>query len=133
MGRRWKVEHRELKAAGFQFSLFRFQFSIFLILFFAFPEVTMVGIYPGLGGTYRAARRLGRKIAKWMILTGTRVKAAEGSGTGPVLRIVGTAVLGNVEIRTLPRGAAARGGGPAPNLPSARQAPALPPKTGDER
>src|ERR1043165_1805428 len=43
---------------------------------------------------------------------------AEGSGTGPVLRIVGTAVLGNVEIRTLPRGVAARGGGRAPNLPS---------------
>lgn len=29
---------------------------------------------------------------------------AEGSGTGPSLRIVGSAVLGNVEIRTLPRG-----------------------------
>ena len=58
---------------------------------------------------------------------------AEGSGTGPVLRIVGTAVLGNVEIRTLPRGAAARSGGRAQNLPSAGRAPALPPKTGDER
>jgi hypothetical protein len=29
---------------------------------------------------------------------------AEGTATGPVLRIVGSAVLGNVEIRTLPRG-----------------------------
>ncbi len=29
---------------------------------------------------------------------------AEGSEDGPVLRIVGSAVLGNVEIRTLPRG-----------------------------
>jgi hypothetical protein len=29
---------------------------------------------------------------------------AEGGAAGPVLRIVGSAVLGNVEIRTLPRG-----------------------------
>jgi hypothetical protein len=29
---------------------------------------------------------------------------ADGTATGPVLRIVGSAVLGNVEIRTLPRG-----------------------------
>jgi hypothetical protein len=29
---------------------------------------------------------------------------AEGSSSGPVLRVIGSAVLGNVEIRTLPRG-----------------------------
>jgi hypothetical protein len=40
-----------------------------------------------------------------------------------VLRIVGSAVLGNVEIRTLPRGLA---------LPGERTGvPALPPKRGD--
>ena len=32
---------------------------------------------------------------------------AEGSASGPVLRIIGSAVLGNVEIRTLPRGLSA--------------------------
>ena len=48
---------------------------------------------------------------------------AEGAQSGPVLRIVGSAVLGNVEIRTLPRGLA----GPAPG---ARRA--LPPKRGDQ-
>lgn len=47
---------------------------------------------------------------------------AEGNPNGPVLRIVGSAVLGNVEIRTLPRGLA---------LPGQRAAPALPPKHGD--
>jgi Domain of unknown function (DUF1707)/Cell wall-active antibiotics response 4TMS YvqF len=57
---------------------------------------------------------------------------AEGSGAGPLLRIVGTAVLGNVEIRTLPRGVAAPGCGRAPNLPSGRRVPALPPKPGEE-
>ncbi len=43
---------------------------------------------------------------------------AEGADSGPVLRIIGSAVLGNVEIRTLPRGV------PAPGTR------ALPPKPG---
>jgi hypothetical protein len=46
---------------------------------------------------------------------------AEGAATGPVLRIVGSAVLGNVEIRTLPRGVS----------PSHVQVRALPPKRGE--
>jgi hypothetical protein len=47
---------------------------------------------------------------------------AEGSGTGPVLRIVGRAVLGNVEIRTLPRGLALPSERPAPRaLPAKRE------------
>jgi hypothetical protein len=37
---------------------------------------------------------------------------AEGAASGPVLRIVGSAVLGNVEIRTLPVGVASAGGRP---------------------
>lgn len=48
----------------------------------------------------------------------------EGNPNGPMLRIVGSAVLGNVEIRTLPRGMA---------LPGERAAtPALPPKRGGD-
>lgn len=47
---------------------------------------------------------------------------AEGSAEGPVLRIVGSAVLGNVEIRTLPRGVPAH----------AVRVAALPPKRGGE-
>jgi hypothetical protein len=47
---------------------------------------------------------------------------AEGTATGPVLRIVGSAVLGNVEIRTLPRGLAS----------SHAPMRALPAKRGDE-
>jgi hypothetical protein len=47
---------------------------------------------------------------------------AEGTATGPVLRIVGSAVLGNVEIRTLPRGLAS----------SHAPVRALPAKRGDE-
>jgi len=48
---------------------------------------------------------------------------AEGAGTGPVLRIIGSAVLGNVEIRTLPAGLP---------LPGERN-PALPAKPGTAR
>ena len=57
---------------------------------------------------------------------------AEGSGAGPLLRIVGSAVLGNVEIRTLPRGVSAPGCGRVPALPSGARAPALPAKREDE-
>jgi hypothetical protein len=48
---------------------------------------------------------------------------AEGTGAGPLLRILGSAVLGNVEIRTLPRGLDAK----------APRAPQLPPRRGEER
>ena len=45
---------------------------------------------------------------------------AEGGGSGPVLRIVGSALLANVEIRTLPRGVVpAKGCTPA--LPAKRE------------
>jgi enoyl-CoA hydratase/3-hydroxyacyl-CoA dehydrogenase len=37
---------------------------------FAFPE-TSLGIYPGMGGTQRAARRIGVALAKWLIFTGS--------------------------------------------------------------
>ena len=53
---------------------------------------------------------------------------AEGSGNGPRLRIVGLAVLGNVEIRTLPRGVPLHD---ARALPACGRVPALPPKSGD--
>jgi hypothetical protein len=47
---------------------------------------------------------------------------AEGEVAGPVLRIIGSAVLGNVEIRTLPRGVPLAG----------ERVLALPPKREDE-
>ncbi len=36
---------------------------------FGFPE-TGIGIYPGLGGTQRLARRVGTPLAKWLVYTG---------------------------------------------------------------
>ncbi|MEK7703803.1 MAG: enoyl-CoA hydratase-related protein, partial [Myxococcota bacterium] len=41
----------------------------------AFPE-TSLGIYPGLGGTQRLTRQLGRGLARYLICTGRRLPAA---------------------------------------------------------
>lgn len=50
---------------------------------FAFPE-TGIGICPGLGGTQRTTRRVGRGLAKWLVLTGQTVSAVEGLRIGLV-------------------------------------------------
>lgn len=47
----------------------------------AFPE-TGIGIYPGLGGTQRSAARVGKGLAKYLILTGKMLSAKEASEIG---------------------------------------------------
>jgi enoyl-CoA hydratase / 3-hydroxyacyl-CoA dehydrogenase len=47
----------------------------------AFPE-TGIGIYPGLGGTQRATQRVGKGIAKYLILTGKMIKAKDALEIG---------------------------------------------------
>jgi enoyl-CoA hydratase/3-hydroxyacyl-CoA dehydrogenase len=47
----------------------------------AFPE-TGIGIYPGLGGTQRTTHRIGTGLAKWLILTGQTIDAAEALDIG---------------------------------------------------
>jgi enoyl-CoA hydratase/3-hydroxyacyl-CoA dehydrogenase len=54
---------------------------------FAFPE-TGIGIYPGLGGTQRATARVGRGLAKWLVLTGETVTAEQAAAIGLVDRVV---------------------------------------------
>jgi len=53
----------------------------------AFPE-TGIGIYPGLGGTQRTTRRIGKGLAKWLVLTGQTVNADEALAIGLVDRVV---------------------------------------------
>ena len=53
----------------------------------AFPE-TGIGIYPGLGGTQRAPRRVGKGLAKWMIFTGQMLSAEDAERIGLVDRVV---------------------------------------------
>lgn len=48
---------------------------------FAFPE-TGIGIYPGLGGTQRAPKRLGEGLAKYMIYTGDFLNAIQAKNIG---------------------------------------------------
>jgi enoyl-CoA hydratase / 3-hydroxyacyl-CoA dehydrogenase len=54
---------------------------------FAFPE-TGIGIYPGLGGTQRTTRRVGKGLAKWLVLTGDTIGATEAASIGLVDAVV---------------------------------------------
>jgi enoyl-CoA hydratase / 3-hydroxyacyl-CoA dehydrogenase len=53
---------------------------------FAFPE-TGIGIYPGLGGTQRTTARVGRGLAKWLVLTGETVTAEQAEAIGLIDRV----------------------------------------------
>jgi len=55
----------------------------------AFPE-TGIGIYPGLGGTQRTALRIGKGLAKYLILTGKMLPAAEALEIGLIDGIIQT-------------------------------------------
>lgn len=53
----------------------------------AFPE-TGIGIYPGLGGMQRSARRVGPGLAKYLVFTGQMLSAKEAAAIGLVDRVV---------------------------------------------
>jgi enoyl-CoA hydratase len=59
---------------------------------FALPEVTL-GILPGVGGTQRLPRLIGKAKAMELILTGRMMDAAEAERTGIVARVVPAALL----------------------------------------
>lgn len=48
---------------------------------FAFPE-TGIGIYPGLGGTFRAKRKIGMGLAKYLIYTGKMLSSTDALEIG---------------------------------------------------
>jgi 3-hydroxyacyl-CoA dehydrogenase/enoyl-CoA hydratase/carnithine racemase len=52
-----------------------------------FPE-TGIGIYPGLGGTQRTTRRIGRGLTKWLVATGQIISAEEAQTIGLIDRVV---------------------------------------------
>jgi enoyl-CoA hydratase/3-hydroxyacyl-CoA dehydrogenase len=64
---------------------------------FAFPE-TGIGIYPGLGGTQRTTHRIGKGLAKWLVLTGQSIAAEEALAIGLVDAVVAHEAL-DEEIR----------------------------------
>jgi enoyl-CoA hydratase/3-hydroxyacyl-CoA dehydrogenase len=53
---------------------------------FAFPE-TGIGIYPGLGGTQRTTARVGRGLAKWLVMSGETVTAEQALAIGLIDRV----------------------------------------------
>ena len=57
-----------------------------------FPE-TGIGIYPGLGGTQRTARRVGIPLARWLVLSGENVNAKTGHQLGLIDAVVSTTEL----------------------------------------
>jgi enoyl-CoA hydratase/carnithine racemase len=56
---------------------------------FSLPE-TGLGIYPGLGGTQRAPRRIGVGLAKWMIFTGAMVSPENAAQIGLIDAVCAT-------------------------------------------
>ena len=54
---------------------------------FAFPE-TGIGIYPGLGGTQRPARRIGVGLTRWLVFTGQTLSPEEALAIGFIDKVV---------------------------------------------
>ncbi|MBW2277177.1 MAG: enoyl-CoA hydratase/isomerase family protein, partial [Deltaproteobacteria bacterium] len=54
-----------------------------------FPE-TGIGIYPGLGGTQRLAKRAGLPVARYMVLLGDVLPAGKAAALGVVDRVAGS-------------------------------------------
>jgi len=53
----------------------------------AFPE-TGIGIYPGLGGTQRTVRRVGKALAKYLVFTGKTLNAHQAVSMGLIDGII---------------------------------------------
>jgi len=73
----------------------------------AFPE-TGIGIYPGLGGTQRAPRRVGPGLAKWLIYTGQMLSAEEAKAIGLVDAVVPFEELDTAVVEAMRAGKADR-------------------------
>lgn len=61
----------------------------------AFPE-TGIGIYPGLGGTQRTAKRIGKGLSKFLILTGKMLNAKKAKEIGLIDEVISLEVVSSI-------------------------------------
>ncbi|HVY59996.1 MAG TPA: 3-hydroxyacyl-CoA dehydrogenase NAD-binding domain-containing protein, partial [Planctomycetota bacterium] len=76
-----------------------------------FPE-TGIGIYPGLGGTQRLPRRVGRGLARWMVYTGRSLDAEDAVAAGALDALVEPEELRAKALELTARGKPAWSGAP---------------------
>lgn len=82
-----------------------------------FPE-TGIGIYPGLGGTQRSARRAGVPLARWLVLTGDVVDGKTAKTLGLVDDVVPAAELDEAVRRRALSGETRNENAPPTTVPS---------------
>jgi enoyl-CoA hydratase len=75
---------------------------------FALPEITL-GIFPGIGGTQRLTKLIGKPKAMEMMLTGRMMDAAEAERLGIIVRVVGADQLMTEALATATKIAAMSG------------------------
>lgn len=75
-----------------------------------FPE-TGIGIYPGLGGTQRLAKRCGLGVARYLVLTGDIVPAERAAELGMVDRVAPAGTSGELALELLAGGGVPAGPG----------------------
>jgi len=61
----------------------------------AFPE-TAIGIYPGLVGTQRTAKRIGKGLSKFLILTGKMLNAKKAKEIGLIDELISLEAVSSI-------------------------------------
>lgn len=73
----------------------------------AFPE-TGIGIYPGLGGTQRSVRKIGKGLGKYLVHTGKMLSAKDAAEIGVVDKIISademfSLLVGETKVPEIPK------------------------------
>lgn len=88
-----------------------------------FPE-TGIGIYPGLGGTQRSARRVGVPLARWLVFTGDVVPAKVALSLGLIDEVVSSDAFAEALVRRATSGEKRAERAPPTGVPAGHEATA---------